>query len=102
MILYQYYNLKLLYNAENQYNEEEKQETKIPHSQSKLFHNPIGKYDGDAMVFNVTFNNISVIWWWSVLLVEENGVLGETTDLPLSHNVVSSTPRHEQDLNSQL
>jgi hypothetical protein len=23
------------------------------------------------MVFNATFNNISVIWWWSVLLVEE-------------------------------
>jgi len=27
------------------------------------------------MVFNVTFNNISVIWWQSVLLVEK------TTDL---------------------
>jgi len=26
------------------------------------------------MVFNVNFNNISVISWWSVLLVEENGV----------------------------
>jgi hypothetical protein len=26
------------------------------------------------MVFNVTFNNISVISWWSVLLVEERGV----------------------------
>jgi hypothetical protein len=26
------------------------------------------------MVFNVTFNNISVISWWSVLLVEETGV----------------------------
>jgi hypothetical protein len=30
-----------------------------------------------VMVFNVTFNNISVILQWSVLLVEENGVLGE-------------------------
>jgi hypothetical protein len=29
------------------------------------------------MVFNVTFNNISVISWRSVLLVEENGVPGE-------------------------
>ena len=29
------------------------------------------------MVFNATFNNISVISWWSVLLVEENGVPGE-------------------------
>jgi hypothetical protein len=26
------------------------------------------------MVFKATFNNISVILWWSVLLVEENGV----------------------------
>ena len=26
------------------------------------------------MVFNATFNNISVILWWSVLLVEEIGV----------------------------
>jgi hypothetical protein len=34
------------------------------------------------MVFNVTFNNISVISWRSVLLVEETGVPGETTDLP--------------------
>jgi hypothetical protein len=29
------------------------------------------------MVFNATFNNISVISWWSVLLVEEAGVPGE-------------------------
>jgi len=29
------------------------------------------------MVFNATFNNISVISWLSVLLVEETGVLGE-------------------------
>jgi hypothetical protein len=29
------------------------------------------------MVFNVTFNNISVISWRSVLLVEETGVPGE-------------------------
>jgi len=27
-----------------------------------------------AMVFNTTFNNISVISWWSVLLVEEKGL----------------------------
>jgi hypothetical protein len=31
-----------------------------------------------AMVFNATFNNISVILWWSVLLVGETGVPGET------------------------
>ena len=32
---------------------------------------------GLAIVLNVTFNNISVITWQSVLLVEETGVLGE-------------------------
>ena len=30
-----------------------------------------------VMVFNATFNNISVISWRSVLLVEETGVPGE-------------------------
>ena len=37
-----------------------------------------------VMVFNATFNNISVISWCSVLLVEETGVPGKkkTTDLP--------------------
>jgi hypothetical protein len=29
------------------------------------------------MVFYATFNNISVILWWSVLLVEETGGPGE-------------------------
>ena len=33
------------------------------------------------MVFNATFNNISFILWWSVLLVEETGVPEKTTDL---------------------
>ena len=33
------------------------------------------------MVFNATFNNISVISRWSVLLVEETGVPEKTTDL---------------------
>ena len=33
------------------------------------------------MVFNATFNNISVISWWSVLLVEETGVPGKNHDL---------------------
>ena len=31
------------------------------------------------MVFNATFNNISVILWRSALLVEETGVPGEVT-----------------------
>ena len=30
-----------------------------------------------VMVFNATFNNISVLSWWSVLLVEETGVPGK-------------------------
>jgi hypothetical protein len=30
-----------------------------------------------AKVFNVTFYNISVISWWSVLFTEETRVLGE-------------------------
>jgi len=52
------------------------------------------------MMFNATFNNISVISWWSVLFVEETGVPGENHRpvrshwQTLSHNVVSSTPRH--------
>ena len=33
------------------------------------------------MVFNATFNNISAITWRSVLLVEETGVPGETTNM---------------------
>jgi hypothetical protein len=60
------------------------------------------------MVFNATFNNISVISWRWVLLIEEIGVPGEN-HLPvssywqtLSPNVVSSTPRHERGSNSQL
>ena len=33
------------------------------------------------MVFNATFNNISVISWWSILLVEETREPEKTTDL---------------------
>ena len=32
------------------------------------------------MVFNATSNNILVILWWSVFLVEEIGVPGKNTD----------------------
>jgi len=32
------------------------------------------------MVFNANFNNMSVICWQSVLLVEENGGPGENPD----------------------
>jgi hypothetical protein len=58
------------------------------------------------MMLNATFNNISVIMWRSVLLVEETGVPGENHCLApkqtLSDNVVSSTPRHEQDLKNNI
>jgi len=60
------------------------------------------------MVFNATFNNISAISWRSVLLVEETKVPEENYRPVASHwqirlhNVVSSTPRHEQGFNSQL
>jgi hypothetical protein len=37
------------------------------------------------MVFNATFNNISVISWRSVLLVEETGVPGENHRPVASH-----------------
>ena len=49
------------------------------------------------MVFNTTFNNIYVISWQSVLLVEETEVPGEN----ILHYVVTSTPRQERDSNSQ-
>ena len=59
------------------------------------------------MVLNTIFNNISVISWRSVLLMEETGVPGGNHRPVTSHwqslslNVVSSTPRHERGSNSQ-
>jgi hypothetical protein len=50
----------------------------------------------------VTFNNISVLSWRSDLLVEETRVSVENHRQTLSHNVVSSTPRHERNSISQL
>jgi hypothetical protein len=62
------------------------------------------------MVFNATFNNISAMSWWLVLLVEETGVPREN-HRPVQvidkhyhimlNNVELCTPRHEQDSNSQ-
>jgi len=60
------------------------------------------------VVFNATFNNISVISWQSVLLVEEIRVPRENHRpaashlQTVSHNVVTSTSRYERDSNSQL
>jgi hypothetical protein len=48
------------------------------------------------MVFNATFNTISVISWQSVLSVEEPGENHRSVARhcqTLSHNVVSSSPR---------
>jgi hypothetical protein len=54
-----------------------------------------------VMVFNATFNNISVILWRSVLLLEievpsEIHQSAASYWQTLSHNVASSTPRHER------
>ena len=38
-----------------------------------------------VMVFNATFNNISAISWWSVLLVDETGVPRENHRPAASH-----------------
>ena len=50
-----------------------------------------------VMAFNTTFNNISVIFWWSVLLVEE-------TRVPFRkyHIMWYRVHLHERDSNSQL
>ena len=42
------------------------------------------------MVFNATFYNISVISWWSALLVEETRVPGENHRPDASHRQTSS------------
>jgi len=52
------------------------------------------------MMFNATFNNISIISWRSDLLVEEteeNHIPSASHWQTLSYNVVSSTPSHEWD-----
>jgi hypothetical protein len=60
------------------------------------------------VVFNATFNNISVISWRTVLLVEESGVPGENHRPVAIYRQTSSqsdaliTPHHERGSNSQL
>jgi hypothetical protein len=60
------------------------------------------------MMFNATFNNISIISWQSVLLVEETGIPGEKHPPAASHwqNFITKCcikyTCHEQDSNSQL
>jgi len=62
------------------------------------------------MVFNATINNILAKLWQSVLVLEETGVQEKTNDvLQVTDKLnsimlyrLSSTLRHEWDLNSQL
>jgi hypothetical protein len=54
------------------------------------------------MVFNATFNNILVISWLSVLLVEETGKTINMSQVTDQHTVVSRTTRHEWHSNSQV
>ena len=44
-----------------------------------------------VMMYNVTFNNISVISWRLVLLIEESGVPGENYQLAASRRQTSIT-----------
>ena len=60
------------------------------------------------IVFNATFNNISVMLWRSVLLVKKTWVPKEnhwpvtSHWQTLSHNIVSSTPCYERGSKSHL
>jgi len=57
-----------------------------------------------VMVFNASFDNISVISWQSILLVEETGEKHQPVAShcqTMSHIVVSSTPSHQRDSNFQ-
>ena len=50
------------------------------------------------MVFNATFNNISVISWRSALLVEETEDTETTNDMSqVTDKHLSNTARHERD-----
>jgi hypothetical protein len=61
-----------------------------------------------VIVLHATFSTILVISWWSVVLVEETGVLGEnhrsvaSHDQTVSHNAVSKIACHERDSYSEL
>jgi len=51
------------------------------------------------MVFNATFNNISVILWRSVLLVEETGVSGENHRPAASQQTMVNVTESEEHKN---
>ena len=67
----------------------------------------LNEYKYMFMVFNATFNNISVYrgsqfyWWKKPEYPEKTTLLSQVTD-KLSHYVVSSSPPHERGSNSQL
>ena len=46
--------------------------------------------NGWFMAFNATYNNISVILWQLVLLVEETGVPGENSQMDISSKIYAS------------
>ena len=56
------------------------------------------------MVFNATFNNISVIIFVAVSFIGggNQSTRRKPPTLQISYNVVSSTPRHDWGSNSQL
>ena len=79
-----------------------------PTETQEMFHFPCNRIKARDMMFNATFNNISVVSWQSVLLVKETGVPRENHRSAacqrhtLSYNVVASRHPHELDSNSQL
>jgi hypothetical protein len=85
-------------------------DTTLWDSISRLLHSESGIHFAllVLVVFNVTFNNISVISRGSIALVEETGKPGENHRSiashwhTLSHNGVPGAPRHKRDSNSQL
>jgi hypothetical protein len=54
------------------------------------------------MVFNVTFNNISVISWWSFLLVEETEVPGENHRAVASHENIFVVDKYRGNIASSV
>ena len=73
-----------------------------------VYHSRVWRVGVTHRVFNATFSNISVISRQSISFAEETEVV-EVNPRPvtshwqiLSHNVVSSTPRHELNSNSQI
>ena len=54
-----------------------------------------------AMIFSATFNNISVISWWSIYWWRKPQSCRKSLKI-VSYKVVWSTPRHERGSNSQL